>query len=79
MNEKKVFEGTIVGINNKVSVKGQPFTIYKVITLEGAELNLYKWENNLNLLNKMVKFEIDSETKGDKQYDTISKMEVLQK
>ncbi len=79
MTEKRVLEGTIVGINNKVSTKGQPYSVYKVVTLDGAELNLYKWENNLNLLNKVVKFEIDSEIKGDKQYDTIAKMEVVQK
>lgn len=79
MNEKKVLEGTIVGINNKVSIKGQPYTVYKVVTLDGAELSLYKWESNLDLLNKVARFEIDTTIKGDKQYDTIAKMEVVQK
>lgn len=77
--ERKVLEGTIVGINNKVSIKGQSYTVYKVVTLDEAELNLYKWESNLDLLNKIVRFEVESTVKGDKQYDTIAKMEVVQK
>lgn len=79
MEERRVLEGTIVGVNNKVSTKGQPYTVYKMVTLEGAELSLYKWENNLNLLNKVVKCEIETTEKNEKQYNTVVSMVVIQK
>ncbi len=76
MNEKKQISGTITGINNKVSSKGQSYSIFSIVTLEGKELNLFKWDNNLKLLNKFADFEFESNIKGDKQYNTIITMEV---
>lgn len=79
MSERRNIEGTITQISNKVSTKGQSYSIYKVITLDGAEIDAFKWERNLNLLNKVAKFDIESTTKNDKQYNTIVSMEVVQK
>lgn len=79
MNEMKILEGTIIGITNKVSAKGQAYSIYKVVTLNGAKIDLFKWENNLSLLNKVAKFEVESTTKNDKQYLNITSLEVIQK
>lgn len=76
MNERTQISGTITRINNKVSSKGQSYSIFSIVTLEGEELNLFKWDNNLKLLNKFAKFEIESNIKDDKQYNTIITMEV---
>lgn len=79
MTERKFLEGTIIGISNKVNPKGVSYSIYKIVTLDGAEIDAFKWENNLNLLNKVAKFEVESTTKNDKQYNTIVGLEVVQK
>lgn len=76
MTEKKQISGIITGINNKVYSKGQSYSIFSIITLEGEELCLFMWDNNLKLLNKFAKFEFESNIKDDKQYNTIITMEV---
>ncbi|MCK9319161.1 MAG: hypothetical protein WCY27_03025 [archaeon] len=75
MSERKTIEGTVLSISNKVNPKGVSYSIYKVSTLEGKELDLFLWNNNLRLLNRLCRFEIESNIKDDKQYNTIITME----
>lgn len=79
MIEKTMVEGTITNISNKISTKGQAYSIFRVITLEGEEIDIFRFDNNLSLLNKVCKFEIESTIINEKQYNRIIEMEVTTK
>jgi hypothetical protein len=79
MTERKVIEGTILSISNKVNSKGVSYSIYKVSTLEGEELSLFQWNNNLKLLNRLCEFEIESNTKDNKEYNSIIEIKEAKK
>jgi hypothetical protein len=77
MIETKEVKGTILSISNKVSSKNVPFTRYKIINLEGQEITLFKWNYNLEPLNKFVKFEIEKTTKEGQDFYNIKAMELI--
>ncbi|HOZ35657.1 MAG TPA: hypothetical protein PLK55_01570 [archaeon] len=79
MSERKSIEGTILSISNKVNPKGVPYSIYKISTLEGKELDLFQWNNNFRLLNKLCRFEIESNTKDNKEYNSIIEIKEVKK
>ena len=79
MVERKAIEGTVLSISNKVNLKGVAYSIYKVSTLEGEELDLFLWNNNLRLLNRFCRFEIESNTKDNKEYNSIIEIEEVKK
>lgn len=79
MNEKTRIQGTITKVSNRISSKGQAYSIFRITTLEGKEIDLFKFDNNLNLLNRLCQFEIESTTKNDKEYLTIKNLEVDKK
>lgn len=77
--EKNIINGTITKVSNRISSKGQAYSIFRITTLEGKEIDLFKFDNNLNLLNRLCQFEIESTTKNDKEYLTIKNLEVDKK
>lgn len=79
MKEKRTISGTITRINNKISAKGVSFSIYSIVTLEGKEMDLFKFENNLKLLNRLCKFEVESNMKDNKEYNTIIDVQEVKK
>ena len=79
MSESKSIEGTILSISNKVNPKGVAYSIYKISTLEGKEEDLFQWNNNLRLLNRLCRFEIESNTKDNKEYNSIIEIKEVKK
>jgi len=74
----EIVQGTITGIKNKISSKGVSYTIYDIMTLDGKELSLFYWQNNLNQLEKQAKFEITkTNSKDGIIFHNIDTMEVL--
>jgi hypothetical protein len=74
----KHIEGTILSINNKVNSKGVPYSIFKISDLEGKEIDLFLWQNNFKLIDKFVKFEIETNINNDTEYNNIKQMEVIE-
>lgn len=79
MNETKKIQGTIAKISNRISSKGQAYSIFRITTLDGKEIDLFKFDNNLSLLNRLCQFEVESTTKNDKEYLTIRNLEADRK
>jgi hypothetical protein len=75
---EEIVQGTITRIKNKISSKGVPYTIYDIITLDGKELSIFYWQNNLSQLEKLAKFEITkTHSKDGTIFHNINKMEVI--